>query len=180
MRAGHPPFVSLVPILVIVACSTPVASERVALAPVPTASAEELAALREIVREARVARRRACRARPRRVACEREHAALAAEIAALAAVLGCPIAPRRHDAIESLESLVEALEDAEAAIDPSLLRDCLREGGDEADCELLEGQQHEAVAAAQAALDEAYEIASVQTLATECAPGDADLVFDTE
>lgn len=147
----------------------------------PVAPAPPVDELREAVRLTRRDADRACRGRRAQSAeCELAHVALLQSVATLATALGCRLEPRRLQAIERLEGLVEAVAEARDAIDPHAFSDCVREGGDEADCELIAGQADTELGAAEHALEQAYAAASADRIRDDCAPADDDLVVQVE
>lgn len=142
--------------------------------------AAQEASLRRDVRAIRAdlgsARRRRGRTAEARVGTLR--AELETTVGALAMVLCSGFAPARVQAYESLEDLESRARELRDGLDPHIFRDCMREGGDEADCTLLEGQPESELGEAENALARALEVANIRGMVTGCAPGDPDLALD--
>jgi len=122
------------------------------------------------------ARRQRGRAAEARVAVLRVE--LETMVGALAMALCTGFAPARIQAYESLDDLESRARELREGLDPHVFRDCMREGGDEADCTLLEGQPESELGEAENELARAYEVANIRGMVAECAPGDTDLALE--
>lgn len=137
------------------------------------------AAAREDVRAARRVLDALRRRRGSRVDSERARASLELECAvgALATTLCEGFALAQVRALEGLPGALDDVEEAAAAIEPGAYRRCLREGGEEGACEIIDGQAHSALGEAELALERLRTQADVRGMAATCAPSDADLAL---
>lgn len=152
----------------------PAAPLGVTRRPSPLADEANARAIVRGLRDDLAAARKKKKKKQRREA-ELTEAELESAIVTLAVALCDGIAAPRIDAAGRLPSLVAQSHDLEDAIDPRAFDRCIREGGSEADCELIAGQPEAELGNAQTEIERARARAAIATLAAECSPTDVDL-----
>lgn len=134
-------------------------------------AAEEREARRALLRaRTRVGTACAHRERPPREPCDAASEAMVLAAVDLASLLCDGWGFERDDAMGSLEGLFSERDELVAALHAASARACVREGGDEESCELLEGQAYEELARAEGAIEAALDVVDIEAMATECDP----------
>jgi hypothetical protein len=144
------------------------------VARVTSVDAAEEAATREAVGRADESLRR-LRRRGSAAMVARGEAELLVAVVELASVLCRGVEPRL-DLAEQIREATEAVNEAQELVDGDPARGCRREGGDEADCEIVAASYDQELTNAEerlAALERELDLAG---LVAACAPSDPDVV----